>query len=184
MSRASRQQEILKLYEKKENGRYRYIGQWLTLERQQKKAPFLILFWTQLALTIAAAVGMMFTPAGPMISYRAESFNYVMLLFCLTCLCSLACGYYTLKVAASKLWIEEHDAKYPDWHMIFSALTAAAAICVVIGQLIYVFSAGHPDDLVWDILFLAEALVCAVINGLSWWFQKGMKWTYLPNDAK
>ena len=57
MSRASPPTRDPEALRKKENGRYRYIGQWLTLERQQKKAPFLILFWTQLALTIGCGCG-------------------------------------------------------------------------------------------------------------------------------
>ena len=184
MTRWERNTELLKLYEKKDNGRYRYIGRWLTLDYGQSVKPYLRLFWLQLLLMLAINVAMLVTPAGPMISYRVESFNYVMLLFGVEFLCSVACIYYTWKVLGAKLWLPEHDSKYPDWHSAFSFITALAALGLLIAQLIYLLSAGHPDDRAWDILLAVLALLNAAVNGLSWYFQRGMKWTMLPNDAK
>ena len=184
MNRWVRNAELLKLYEKKPNGRYRYIGQWLTLDYGQSTRPYLVVFAMQLLVMLLTNVGMLLTPAGPMISYRMESFNYVMLLFGVEFLSSVACIYYTWKVLSAKLWLPEHDSKYPDWHNAFSIITAIAALALLIAQLIYLFSAGHPDDRVWDILLAAQALMSAVINGLSWVLQRQMKWTMRPNDAK
>lgn len=184
MNRWERNAELLKLYEKKPNGRYRYIGQWLTLERGQPVRRFLVLFALQLVLMLVINAAMLLTPAGPMISYRMESFNYVMLLFGVEFLSSVACIYYCWKVLSSKLWLPEHDSKYPDWHSAFSAITALAAFGLLIAQLIYLFSASYPDDRLWDILLAVQALVAGAINALSWWAQRHMKWTMLPNDAK
>ncbi len=184
MNRWERNAELQKLYVKQDNGRYRYIGQWLTLERSQPLQRYLGFFTLQLLLTLAADVGMLLTPAGPMISYRMESFNYVMLLFGVAFLCSVACVYYCWKVLSAKLRLPEHDSRYPDWHSTFSLLTAAAFLGLLIAQVIYLCTAAHPDDRGWDILLAVEALLAAVANALSWQLQRGMRWTMLPNDAK
>lgn len=184
MNRWERNAELLKLYEKKPNGRYRYIGQWLTLEYGQPHKRYLLVFALQLVLTLVINVGMLLTPAGPMISYRMESFNYVMLLFGVEFLCCVACIYYTWKVLSSKLWLPEHDSKYPDWHNAFSAITALAALGLLIAQLIYLFTASYPEDRPWDVLLAVLALLSAAANAVSWWIQRSMKWTMLPNDAK
>lgn len=182
MNRRERNRELQKLYIRLDNGRYRYTGQWLTLEHPALIPRYLALFALQLLLTLTADIGILLTPAGPMIASRMDSFNYVILLFTAAFLCSAACIFYCWKVLSAKLRLPEHDSKYPDWHSIFSLLTALAFLGLLIAQLFYLFTAAHPDDRPWDLLLLAEAMLAASINFVSWQLQRSMKWTMLPNS--